>query len=307
MKAFGYTKFGGPEVFETIEVNEPEISAGNQVIVETKVVGLNNFERSQRAGMFGGSNFPIIPGRDLVGEIIQVGADVNDFQVGDLVIAQGGPSYADKVVLTTSHIVKKPGNVSNEDAVALVTPGITAYNMLTQFTEVKKGNTVLVNGASGGVGTIIVQVAKALGAHVIGIASSRNEQLLKDLGVDEMGFYDQEDVGAKFANQADVVLNAALNGNNDALIDQVVKPDGQAATVGQGAELPNKPRVNVEHVHPLSAAINHKALTELAQMLANGDVKVNIFKQLPLTLQGVIDGHELLESSHAPGRIVLVR
>lgn len=306
MKVFGYQKFGGPEVFQEMEVDDPEITMENQVVIETLVVGLNNFERAQRAGMFGGK-LPIIPGRDLVGKIIQIGSDVVDYQVGEIVIVHGGPAYAEKVVTTPRHLVKKPDNVTNEAAVALITPGITAYNMLTHFTQVKRGDTVLVNGASGGVGTIIVQVAKALGAYVIGVASSRNEQLLKDLGVDEIGLYDKEDVGLKFANRADVVLNAAMNGNNDALIDQAVKPDGQAATVGQSTELINKPNVKVAGVQPIAESINQQALIELAKMLAKNGIKVDIFRELPLTLQGVIDGHELLETSHAPGRIVLVR
>jgi len=306
MKVFGYQKFGGPEVFQEMEVADPEITMANQVVIETLVVGLNNFERAQRAGMFGGK-LPIIPGRDLVGKIIQIGSDVVDYQVGEIVIVHGGPAYAEKVVTTPRHLVKKPDNVTNEAAVALITPGITAYNMLTHFTQVKRGDTVLVNGASGGIGTIIVQVAKALGAYVIGVASSRNEQLLKDLGVDEIGLYDKEDVGIKFANRADVVLNAAMNGNNDALIDQAVKPDGQAATVGQSTELINKPNVKVAGVQPIAESINQQALIELAKMLAKNDIKVDIFRELPLTLQGVIDGHELLETSHTPGRIVLVR
>ncbi|CUS25407.1 NADPH quinone reductase [Paucilactobacillus oligofermentans DSM 15707 = LMG 22743] len=306
MKVFGYQTFGGPEVFQEMEVDDPEITTENQVVIETLVVGLNNFERAQRAGMFGGE-LPIVPGRDLVGKIIKIGDNVSDFKIGDVVIAHAGPAYAEKVVTTPRHLVKKPANVTNEDAVALITPGITAYNMLTHFTQVKRGDTVLVNGASGGVGTIIVQVAKALGAYVIGVASSRNEQLLKNLGVDEIGLYDQEEVGTKFANRADVVLNAAMNGNNDALIDQAVKPDGQAATVGQSTELINKPNVKVAGVQPIAESINQLALIELAKMLAKNEIKVDIFRELPFTLQGVIDGHELLETSHAPGRIVLVR
>jgi len=98
-----------------------------------------------------------------------------------------------------------------------------------------------------------------------------------------------------------------MNGNNDALIDQAVKPDGQAATVGQSTELINKPNVKVAGVQPIAESINQQALIELAKMLAKNDIKVDIFRELPLTLQGVIDGHELLETSHTPGRIVLVR
>ncbi|KRO08835.1 NADPH quinone reductase [Paucilactobacillus hokkaidonensis] len=307
MKSFGYKKFGGPEVFEEINSAEPEITKDNQVIIATLSVGLNNFERSQRAGNFGGDKFPIIPGRDVVGKVIEVGADVNTVEPDDIVIGHAGPAYADKVKLATRRLIKKPAGVSNQAAVSIITPGITAYNAVSYFTHVKSGDTVLVNGATGGVGSIAVQVAKKLGAHVIGVGSSRNEAMMETLGVDEVGLYNQENINEKFANQADVVINAALDGSNPSLISDVIKDGGQSASVGAAPDLSAKPNATFEHVKPIDAKHDQIALQKLADMLADGSLNVKIFKELSLTLAGVIEGHQLLEQHHAPGRIILVK
>lgn len=307
MRSFGYQKFGGPEVFEELTNQEPEITKDTQVIIETLAVGLNNFERSQRAGNFGGDKFPVIPGRDVVGKVIEVGTAVNNFVVGDIVIGHAGPAYATKVKTIVKRLVKKPNNVPVQEAVTIITPGITAYNAVSYFTHVQAGNTVLINGATGGVGSIAVQVAKKLGAYVIGIGSSQNEALMKELGADELGFYDQENINRKFSNKADVVINAALDGNNPSLIGDVIKDGGSAASVGAAPDLSVKPNVTFEHIRPVDAEHDRVALQKLAEMLADGSLNVKVFKELPLTLAGVIKGHQLLDQRHAPGRIVLVK
>ncbi|WP_137596752.1 NADP-dependent oxidoreductase [Paucilactobacillus kaifaensis] len=307
MKTFGYQTFGGPEVFEEFTNAEPQITKDTQVIIETLAVGLNNFERSQRAGEFGGDKFPIIPGRDVVGKIIAVGKAVDNFAPGEVVIAHAGPAYATKVKTTAKRLVKKPDSVSVSKAVTIITPGITAYNAVSYFTQVQAGDTVIVNGATGGVGSIVVQVAKKLGAHVIGIGSSKNETLMKELGVDEVGLYDQENINEKFANQADIVINAALDGKNPSLISDVIKDGGSAASVGDATDLSNKPNVKFEHIRPIDAEHDQIALQKLAEMLEDGSLTVKVFKELPLTLTGVVEGHQLLEQRHAPGRVVLVK
>lgn len=307
MKTFGYQTFGGPEVFEQFRVADPQITKDTQVIIETLAVGLNNFERSQRAGNFGGDKFPIVPGRDVVGKIIETGAKVTNLSPGDIVIAHAGPAYATKVKVTANRLVKKPAKVTVQTAVTIITPGITAYNAVSYFTHVKAGDTVLINGATGGVGSIAVQIAKQLGAYVIGIGSAKNEAAMRALGVDEVGLYDQENINEKFANQADVVINAALDGNNPSLISDVVKADGRAASVGDAGDLSAKPDVVFAHIRPIDAEHERMALQKLAEMLADGSLTVKVFKELPLTLAGVIAGHQLLEQRHAPGRIVLVK
>lgn len=306
MKAFGYKQFGDPDVFEQLELAEPKISKQNEVVIKTLAVGINNFERIQRAGVFKSAKLPLVPGRDIVGQVIKIGEQVKKITVGDIVIGHGGPSYAQFAVLPDDRLVEKPVNVSSAQAVTIVTPGITAYNAVTSFTHVRAGDRVLVNGATGGVGSIAVQVAKKLGAYVIGVGSSRNKSLLEELTLDEIGLYDQDNINEKFADQVDVVINAAMNGTNDTLIADVIHDGGRAASVGDATNLTEKPNVLFEHIRPLDAHHDQVALQALAEMLSDGSLKVKVFKTLPLSLAGVIDAHKLLEQRHAPGRIVLV-
>ncbi|WP_054758523.1 NADP-dependent oxidoreductase [Secundilactobacillus collinoides] len=305
MKAFGYEKFGDPDVFQTFELPEPTLKTATDVKIKTLAVGLNNFERSQRAGDFGGGKFPLIPGRDIVGEVVKTGDDVQNVATGDIVIGHGGPAYAEYAVLPAQRVVIKPESATVAEAVTLVTPGITAYNAATVFTQVKPGNHVFVNGATGGVGALAAQIAKNLGAYVIGTGSSRNLALLEELPLDEIGLYDKDDLAEKFANSADVVINAAMNGNNGELLGSVIKDGGQAASVGGDTDFGHK-QVAFEHIRPLNAEHDQTALTNLAKMLGEGTLAAKIFKELPLTLDGVIEGHKLLEQHHAPGRVVLL-
>lgn len=305
MKAFGYDKFGGPNVFQEYDLPNLEITKDNQVIVKTLAVGMNNFDRMQRKGVFGAKHFPVIPGHDVVGKVMAVGPAVSGVKIGDIVIGSAFKTYAEQVRMLDTKLIKKPANISNEDAVTIVTPGITAYNATHVFTNIKRSDKVLINGATGGVGSIAAQLAKKMGAYVIGVGSSRNAEYLKSLNLDEDAFYDKENINEKYANQIDVVINAAMNGANDTLIPDVVKAGGQAATVGQG-DNPEGKNIKLQHIEPLDAQHLKIALQSLAEMLSDGSLKVRIFKTLPLTLQGVIAGQELLDNSHEPGRIVLV-
>lgn len=307
MKAFGYQSFGKPDVFEELEVDQPKITGQNQVIVETLAVGINNFERIQRMGVIGGDHFPVIPGRDIVGRVVAKSDDVTTIQLDDVIIGHAGPAYAQFAKLSVNRLIKKPQNVSLEQAAAIITPGITAYNAVTEFTHVRAGDRVLVNGATGGVGMIAAQVAKHLGAYVVGVGSSKNRTTLQSLAPDQLAFYDQEDINEKFADQFDVVINAAMNGNNEALISAVIRDGGRAASVGEANNLQDKPQVLFEHIRPLDAQHDRIALQKLATMLSDKTLQVPIFKTLPLTLQGVVKGHDLLEQRHAPGRIILMK
>lgn len=305
MKAYGYEQFGGPDVFQQIEMPTPEVTKPDDVLIKTLAVGLNNFERSQRAGNFGRGRLPIVPGRDVVGEVIEIGTDVTTVKVGDIVMGHGGPAYAEYVLLPAEQVVLKPTNASLAEAVALVTPGITAYNAVTEFANVMASDRVFVNGATGGVGAIAAQVAKHLGAYVIGTGSSTNQDALTQLKLDEIGLYDQENLNEKFADAADVAINAALNGNNGELLQDVVRDGGRVASVGDQINFGAK-SVKFEHIRPLGAAQDRRALMALSQLFDADKLQITIYKTLPLTLDGVISGHQLLETRHAPGRIVLL-
>lgn len=239
MKAFGYDHNGAADVFEEYEVPTPEIS-DDQILIQTKAFNLNNFEKSMRAGEYKATTHQVIPGRDVAGTFAKLGANVDGFQVGDRVVAHGHGAYAEYAYATAARTVKIPDGVSFAEAAGIVTPGITAYKAVYYFGEVKAGQTVVVRGASGGVGSLAAQLALNLGATVIGIGASKNEAYVKSLGVDEYVSYNKQDPALVLANRADVVINSALNGADSDSDARIVKENGIITTVGGDEPLSNK-------------------------------------------------------------------
>ncbi len=176
MKAFGYDHNGDADVFEEYDVPTPEIS-DDQILIKTEAFNLNNFEKSMRAGEWRPATHRVIPGRDVAGTVAKLGKNVTGFKIGDRVVAHGHGAYAEYAYAAAAGTVKIPAGVTFAQAAGIVTPGITAYKAVYYFGEVKKGQTVVVKGASGGVGSLAVQLALNLGAQVIGIGASRNEAM----------------------------------------------------------------------------------------------------------------------------------
>lgn len=288
MKAFGYEKNGGPEVFQ-----------------ETEAFNLNNFEALQRAGQFKPVDHRIIPGRDVAGFVEKVGEDVTGFDIGDRVVAHGHHSYAEYSIGEDSNTVSIPSGVPYLAAAGIVTPGLAAYKGVHLFGKVQAGQTVVVKGASGGVGSLAAQIAMDVGAKVIGIGSSENEEYVKSLGVDQYVAYDQEDPAEVLADTADVVIDAALNGNGAESDVKIVKDDGIVASVADN-DAPTDKTVHFNHIHPTQEISDDDALNAMLKLMAAGKLKIRIGYKLPFTLDGVIKGHQLLDSKHA-GRIVIAK
>lgn len=304
MKAFGYEKNGGPEVFQEYEVPTPEIKS-NQILIKTEAFNLNNFEALQRAGQFKPVDHRIIPGRDVAGFVEKVGEDVTGFDIGDRVVAHVHHSYAEYSIGEDSNTVSIPSGVPYLAAAGIVTPGLAAYKGVHLFGKVQAGQTVVVKGASGGVGSLAAQIAMDVGAKVIGIGSSENEEYVKSLGVDQYVAYDQEDPAEVLADTADVVIDAALNGNGAESDVKIVKDDGIVASVADN-DAPTDKTVHFNHIHPTQEISDDDALNAMLKLMAAGKLKIRIGYKLPFTLDGVIKGHQLLDSKHA-GRIVIAK
>ncbi|PAK87245.1 NADP-dependent oxidoreductase [Lentilactobacillus parakefiri] len=302
MKAFGYDHNGASDVFEEYDVPTPTIS-DDQILIQTKAFNLNNFEKSMRAGEYKATTRQVIPGRDVAGVVAKLGADVTGFQIGDRVVAYGHGAYAEYPYATAARTVKIPEGVSFAEAAGIVTPGITAYKAVYYFGEVKAGQTVVVCGASGGVGSLAAQLAINLGATVIGIGASKNEAYVKSLGVDEYVSYNKQDPGLVLANRADVVINSALNGADSDSDARIVKEKGIITTVGGDEPLSNK-QFQFKPIMPTKAISDAEALTALLKLMADKKLLIRIGYQLPFTVAGVIQGHELLSKKH-DGRIIV--
>ncbi len=182
---------GGPEVLETHRRELPSPESG-QVIVRVEAAGVAFSEVQMLKGRyFGQPKFPFVPGYDLVGRVESVGEAVDGEYTGTRVAAltETG-SWADRVVLDAKDVAPVPDGLDPADAVAVVTNGITAWQMLHRAAKVRPGQTVLVHGASGGVGTLLVQLARLAGAEVIGTASTRKHEYVRALGATPVDYRD---------------------------------------------------------------------------------------------------------------------
>ncbi|MDT7805077.1 MAG: NADPH:quinone reductase [Actinomycetota bacterium] len=187
------TKTGGPEVLEPAEVDVSAPGAG-ELLVDVAAAGVNYIDTYQRQGIYK-MELPFVPGLEGAGTVAEVGPDVEGFAVGDRVAWQGSlGSYAARKLLPASVAVKVPEGVSLETAAATMLQGITAHYLVASTFEVKPGHDVLVHAAAGGVGLLLVQLAKARGARVFGTVSTEEKaKLAREAGADEVIRYDRDD------------------------------------------------------------------------------------------------------------------
>ncbi|WNJ16849.1 NAD(P)-dependent alcohol dehydrogenase [Pontibacter sp. G13] len=197
MKAVLYDRYGGPELLHLGETIAPPLKRG-YVLVNVHAAALNPIDCEVRKGRFKfmtGRKFPRIPGSDFAGEVVQASPEIGDFKKGDRVygfteVFKGG-SYAEVVSVPASTISHVPDTLSWEDAASIPLAALTALQGLRDQAQLAKGQSVLINGASGGVGVHAVQIAKILGAEVTAICSYRNTDRMRDLGADFVIDYTQ--------------------------------------------------------------------------------------------------------------------
>ncbi|MES2821945.1 MAG: NAD(P)-dependent alcohol dehydrogenase [Pseudomonadota bacterium] len=201
MKAIAITRYGGPEVLEVAERPIPQVGRG-QVLVRVVASCVNPRDWLVREGryVFGFMlpAMPFVPGSDIAGEVVEVGPAVESLRVGDAVFGMqplrgGMGAYAQFVAMDADALALKPATTSFEEAAAVPCAGLTAWGALHRIAAVGPGDRVVINGASGGVGTYAVQIAKALGAHVSAISSAGNHGLCLSLGADEVIDYNTQD------------------------------------------------------------------------------------------------------------------
>lgn len=222
MKAAVIYSYGAPDVLQVADVEQPQIKP-DQLLVKVYASSINPVDWKMRKGMLKlitGSKFPIILGFDVSGEVVEVGSQVTQFKPGDLIYARldqlTGGAYAEYAVVSEKAAALKPTNVPHEQAAAVPLAAMTALQALRDEGRLEVGQKVLINGASGGVGTFAVQIAKVLGAgEVTGVCGSKNLELVKSLGADSVIDYTQQDFtkdSAKYDIVFDVVGNRSLSG-----------------------------------------------------------------------------------------------
>ncbi len=302
-RAVRFDKYGGIEVLQVVEVDRPSPGAG-KVLVRVKAAGINPGEASIRKGLFADrwpATFPSGLGSDLAGVVEEVGPGVTNVAVGDEVIGftNDRASQAEFVVVESGNLVPRPKNVSWEQAGALFVAGTTAYAAVRSV-ALSKGDTVVVSGAAGGVGSVAVQLARNAGAKVIGLAGDANHKWLTDHGI----------IAVSYGDGVEDRIRAACGGKVDAFID----------TFGGGyVELAIKlgvPPNRIDTIIDFAAAAKYGVKTEgsyeaatadvlgqLAGLLAAGRLDIPIAKVYPLA--NVRDAYRELEQRHTRGKIVL--
>jgi NADPH:quinone reductase-like Zn-dependent oxidoreductase len=237
MRAIVQDRYGNTDVLRHAQVARPE-ATDNEVLVQVHAAGLDRGTWHLMTGTpylmrIAGLGFrgprDRVPGRDLAGTVAAVGAGVNEFEVGDEVYGVGRGSFAEYAVVRADKLARKPKSLSFEQAAVVPISAATALQALTDHGRLEAGQRVLVIGASGGVGSYAVQIAKALGAEVTGVASTAKLDLVRSLGADHVIDYTRDDFAG--GQRYDLVLDIAGNPSLRRL-RRALTPKGTAVIVG---------------------------------------------------------------------------
>jgi NADPH2:quinone reductase len=203
MKAIRVSHIGGPEVLELVELPVPQPKAA-EALVRVSVAGVNSIDGQFRDGRLR-TPLPFIPGHEGAGVVTAVGPQVKGVHIGDRVVWSGTlGSYADYVAASEEHLVPVPANINDEQAVAAMVHGLTAHYLVNDAHKLKGNETALVHAAGGGVGLLLVQMARAVGARVIGTASSDEKaQLAREAGADEVIVFTRTDFESEVTRLTD--------------------------------------------------------------------------------------------------------
>jgi NADPH:quinone reductase-like Zn-dependent oxidoreductase len=322
MQALVFRQYGGPEVLHVEEVEKPSPKP-DQLLIRVHAASLNPFDWHRMRGL----PYPVRPmmtgvgrprftrlGVDFAGTVEAVGSQVKHFRVGDEVFGAADGAVAQYVTSSEVGIALKPENSTFEQAAAVPIAGLTALQGLRDKGQLKAGQKVLINGASGGVGTFAVQIAKSMGAEVTGVCSTRNQELVRRIGADHVVDYTREDV-TRGAERFDLVLD--MVGSYPLLsYRHVLNPGGTVVVVGAlssdhwiGAMSGwikvafIRPFVG-QHYEVLMGDVNRTPdLDALAQLMRSGQVTPVIDRTYALADSA--EAMRYLEQGHARGKVII--
>ena len=310
MKAVRIHNFGGPEVLQYEDAPRPQVAAATEVLIRVHAAGVNPIDWKVREGYMKDlwpHKFPLIPGWDLSGVVEEIGpgpAAAGRFKKGDEVYSVPDPArdgaYAEYIVVRESELALKPKSLHHVHAAAVPLAALTAWQALFDAGQLVSGQRILIHGGSGGVGHVAVQLAKWKGAHVLATASTKNQELLRELGVDEPIDYTKqkfEDV----ARDVDLVLDL-IGGETQERSWSVLKNGGVLLSLVQPPSVEKAKALGVRAAfvagHPSGAQ-----LAEIAHLIDSRKLKPIVERILPLV--EVRRAHELSQSGHTRGKIVL--
>ncbi len=321
MRAVQLQSHGGPEVLEYVDLPMPEPRSG-EVRVALEAVGVNFIDIYYRTGAYK-AELPLIPGQEGAGRVDAVGEGVTDIAVGDRVAyAMQTGAYAEYAIVPASKLVPVPDRIEPTVAAAALLQGMTAHYLTHSTYPVKPGDEVLVHAAAGGAGLLLCQIAKRLGARVIGTVSTEEKaRLAREAGADEVILYTEQDFVRETRRLTDgagvhVVYDSVGKTTLDGSLN-VLRPRGYMVLFGQssGAAPPIDPQVlNARGSLFLTRpTLAHYARTrdellwranDLFSWIASGELSVRIDRTLPLA--EAAEAHRALESRRTTGKLLLV-
>jgi NADPH:quinone reductase-like Zn-dependent oxidoreductase len=302
MKAIVYTRYGGPEVLELIELPEPKV-AQSSILVQVKAAALNPADIGMQAGAADSmidAWFPVIPGWDVAGIVQAVGPGVSEFHPGDEVIGfvyEGilrHGTYAERVAAAVHYFALKPSNATWAQSAGLPLAGLTAYQAVMRHIKLSKGETLLIHGAGGSVGSLAAQIAVSLGAYVIGSASSADAPYLTSLGVKPVPYGEElvEKVRLLAPGGLDAVLDCAGRGVL-AMSSALQRKDTRVFSIADAA-----PGVTTIFARP-----DQMDLMKLVELVEAGSLTVRVARTYPL--ESAADAQRALVQGRLSGKIIL--
>jgi len=314
VKAVVTKKFGPPEVLEIQKVEKPKIK-DNEILVRVHASSVNPVDWKLRSGYMKillGFKPTKILGADYSGIITEIGKKVTSFKVGDSVFgllhAYQGGAYAEFLKVKESYTCFKPENLNFEEAASIPLAALTSYQALVHEGKIKKGDHVIVNGCTGGVGIAGVQIAKAFGCIVTGVCSTKNLKIAKEVGVDHVIDYTKDDI-LKDKNTYDIFLDAVAN-QSFFRAKETLKPGGTYITTLPGFHaFVLAPFINIigskkiRRVLIAPSKMRAKDLKALKNLVENGKLKPVIEKVYPI--EQIREAHTRSKTGRVAGKIVI--
>lgn len=312
MKAIVLKNFGGIENLAIQNIPTPTINK-NEVLVRVKAISINPVDIKTRQGGAQAPQFksdhPIILGWDISGEITEIGDTVTKFKVGDEVFGMinfsgVGRAYAEYVAAPEAHLALKPQNISHTEAAATTLAALTAWQAFDSFGKLRPTDKILIHAASGGVGHFAVQIAKHLGAYVIGTSSAANKNFILSLGADEHIDYKMVHF-EEAVNDIDFILET-IGGANFQKSVQVLKPFGTIVTLPSGHTQADEAAAKLKQLHAcyfMAVYSSGHDMNIIAELLEKGIVKPHISHTYGF--DEVAEAHLQIESGRTVGKIVI--
>ncbi|WP_199535433.1 NADP-dependent oxidoreductase [Rhodohalobacter sp. SW132] len=310
MKASYFESFNELDQIKTGELPDPELKEG-EVLVRIRAAGVNPVDAAVVRGMLKDAiptEFPVIPGWDLAGEVEKRGFSARRFSEGDEVYAyarrpviQHG-TFAEYISIPESYLSKKPESITMEQAGGIPLVGLTAYQSLFDAGNLREGQTVLILGGSGGVGTLAIQLAKSVDAKVIGVASEKNHAYMKELGADETIDYSDGNVGEAVRklhpDGVDMIFHCS---RGDSLSQSMgtLKKGGHLVSITK-----SKPEVRDDiHFQYVFVEPNARQLDHIRELVDSGKITVPVSETF--TLEEVPQALSQIEKLHTRGKLVV--